>query len=156
MKAIIRLSTTQDFAAIGKVITDCYSALAVQEGYTRLELEALVNSCSPAAVMERWASFRTYVAEVDRAVVGIVALEGQEIAELFVSPDWQRQGIGSSLLAEAEQEIAASGSDSVFVWTATAAAFYQRQTYHIVEKANCNGGPLHGRPTTRLAKRLLS
>jgi N-acetylglutamate synthase-like GNAT family acetyltransferase len=154
MKAVIRLVTIRDFAAVGKVMIDCYSALAVQEGYTRLELEGLVHSCSPSAIMKRCGSFRVYVAEVEGEVAGAVAIEEQEITELFVSPDWQGQGIGRNLLAEAEREIAASGSNSVFVWTATAPAFYQRHAYHTVETATCSGGPLQGRSTTRLTKRL--
>ncbi len=73
MKAIIRRATTHNFAAVSKIMIDCYSALAVQEGYTRVELAGLVESCSPAAIMKHWASFRVYVAEVEGTVVGVIA-----------------------------------------------------------------------------------
>ncbi|WP_320170229.1 N-acetyltransferase [Maridesulfovibrio sp.] len=47
----------------------------------------------------------TYVYEADGTVKGFIALHHNTVAALFVSPDSQRQGIGTQLLEEAKSMI---------------------------------------------------
>jgi len=44
---------------------------------------------------------RIEVAEIDRRIVGFLAMAGSYVDRLYVHPSWQGQGIGSRLLARA-------------------------------------------------------
>jgi ribosomal protein S18 acetylase RimI-like enzyme len=41
------------------------------------------------------------VAEVDKAIVGFIAVSGDWVEQLYLDPDWTGQGIGSRLLTQA-------------------------------------------------------
>ena len=70
---------------------------------------------------------RTRVAELDGAVAGFVvfgpsrdadAAQGSgEIHALYVDPDAQGTGLGSTLVAQARAELAAAGFERVTLWT---------------------------------------
>jgi GNAT superfamily N-acetyltransferase len=47
-------------------------------------------------------SRETWLAEADGAIVAVLVLDGAEVDQLYVDPDWQRGGIGSQLLRLAQ------------------------------------------------------
>jgi len=83
---------------------------------------------------------RTRVAELDGAVAGFVvfgpsrdadAAQGSgEIHALYVDPDAQGTGLGSTLVAQARAELAAAGFERVTLWTfqhnPASRGFYER------------------------------
>lgn len=79
---------------------------------------------------------------LDQHVVGFAVLNKENITLLCVDPDYRKRGVGSSLLAEAEQEIAGNGSKKITLGCGNgyilqgvpeehpeAAAFFQKRGY---------------------------
>ena len=64
------------------------------------------------------------------------------IGELFVDPDYQRQGIGTQLFYHLEQELCRLGFQRITCTTEveTAAGFYRKQGFHNIGAASYNPG----------------
>ncbi len=73
----------------------------------------------------------TTVAEVDGVVAGFIMIAGAEVEQVYVDRSFRGSGLASTLLAEAERQVAALGHDdawlAVVVGNARARAFYERQ-----------------------------
>lgn len=73
----------------------------------------------------------TTVAEVDGVVAGFIMIAGAEVEQVYVDRSFRGTGLASTLLAEAERQVAALGHDdawlAVVVGNARARAFYERQ-----------------------------
>jgi len=99
----------------------------------------------------RWATWglnsceKVLVAEIDGKILGIVELESfwfkkelhGYIYYIFVDPTWQRQGIGSALLREAEYYF--KGRETKYLWATTGKnnfkvrKFFEKNNYIHVE-----------------------
>ncbi|HVT19706.1 MAG TPA: GNAT family N-acetyltransferase [Thermoanaerobaculia bacterium] len=85
---------------------------------------------------------RTVVAEEGGGIVGFAVGGGRRglghIVTLDVAPQWQRQGIGSRLLAELEASLARQGARAIALETAVgeegARHFYEKHGYVVVER----------------------
>ena len=73
-----------------------------------------------------------WVAEVTNAVVGVIAIRGEWIDQLYVLPEWQGQGIGPALLAKAMDR-----GPPLHLWAfqenARARRFYEARGFRAVE-----------------------
>jgi ribosomal protein S18 acetylase RimI-like enzyme len=73
-----------------------------------------------------------WVAEIDREIVGYASLEGRDLTNLYVHPDYQRRGVGSALLARVQ----AIASEGLQLWTFQqnegAIRFYERNGFHVL------------------------
>jgi len=154
METETRRMLESDVESAGQIIADCYRTLAPRESYTESELRGLLAGCSPEAIRQRYAQYDAYVADNNGQVVGIIAIERNEIAELFVRPDAQGRGIGTLLVNVAEEVMLSSGHDKVRVRSATAPRFYERLGYDILQRRRCDRGPLKGRPLIVFEKRI--
>jgi GNAT superfamily N-acetyltransferase len=71
----------------------------------------------------------TWLAEADGAAVGVLVLDGDEIDQLYVDPDWQRGGIGSELVRLAQDR----RPEGLALWTfqsnVGARRFYERHGF---------------------------
>ena len=89
-----------------------------------------------------------WVAEVDGEVVGVAALDGASLEQLYVLPGHQGQGIGGALLARAQGR----AGDRLSLWTfqrnAAARAFYERHGFVAVEFGDGSGNE-EGEPDVR-------
>ncbi len=76
---------------------------------------------------------KVFVAEVNRQVVGFLALEGDRIDHLYVAPAFQGRGIGDRLLAIAKQ----SCPEGLTLWTfqrnARARRFYEARGFAAIK-----------------------
>jgi len=95
-----------------------------------------------------------YVAESDRQVVGALAIDGNDIAELWVDPRRHRQGVGTALFRTAEAVVAAAGHRHLTVRCAAVGArpFYEAMGATVVASVPCPCGPLKGWPLTHYRK----
>ena len=82
-------------------------------------------------------STELFVAEADGHVVGFGELDRKdgEIKAIFVAPEWNSEGIGSSLLNRLERRLRAAGFDVVRLRAVlNAIGFYERRGYERVER----------------------
>jgi len=79
---------------------------------------------------EHIAGGRVHVFDQDGTVVGYAAVEDDELKSLYVDPAAQRAGVGSRLLADAQERIRAAGHPRawlyVYAQNAHGCAFYER------------------------------
>ncbi len=73
----------------------------------------------------------TTVAEVDGALAGFIMIAGDEVEQVYVDRPFRGSSLASTLLAEAERQVAAAGHAeawlAVVVGNVRARAFYERQ-----------------------------
>jgi ribosomal protein S18 acetylase RimI-like enzyme len=78
------------------------------------------------------------VAETGGTVVGFLALDGDEIDQLYVEPAHHRQGLGAALLAHAQAQ-----RDHLELWVfqrnLNAIAFYEAHGFVIVDSTDGSG-----------------
>ena len=81
-------------------------------------------------------SQEVWVAEVDGFVVGVLALDGGWVTQLYVDPTRQRQGLGSSLLERAKTQ----SPDGLDLWTfetnVGSHRLYERNGFVLVESTD--------------------
>jgi len=81
-------------------------------------------------------------------IIGVIALQGEEIAALYVDAHAQGQGIGAALLAQAQAASPSPLRLATFQANAQARAFYARMGF--VELARTAGDNEEGLPDIRL------
>jgi GNAT superfamily N-acetyltransferase len=84
-------------------------------------------------------SQQVWVAEREGRVIGVAALEGPTLEQLYVLPEEQGRGVGSALLEKA-RELSSGG---LTLWTfqrnAAARAFYERRGFTAVKFTDGSG-----------------
>ncbi len=76
---------------------------------------------------------RVWIVCRDGRVVGFLALDGDELDQLYLMPGHYRQGIGSRLVAMAKQESPGRLRLFTFQRNARARAFYEAHGFRIVD-----------------------
>ena len=80
-----------------------------------------------------------WVAEVGGRVVGVAALDGDMLAQLYILPGEQGQGIGSALLAKAMARRPGGMCLYAFQRNARARGFYERRGFVAIEFGDGSG-----------------
>ncbi len=73
-----------------------------------------------------------WVAEVERAVVGMLVVEAGCVAQLSVDPSYQRGGVGGMLLERAKL----GSPEGLHSWTFESHRFYERHGFVLVESTD--------------------
>jgi GNAT superfamily N-acetyltransferase len=71
----------------------------------------------------------TWLAEADGVAVGVLVLDGTEVDQLYVDPDWQRGGIGSELVRLAQNRRPGGLALWTFQSNLGARRFYERHGF---------------------------
>jgi GNAT superfamily N-acetyltransferase len=101
-----------------------------------LHTDAEIRAWVAEVVLPRQA---VWVAEAGGRVVGVAALEGEMLQQLYILPGYQGIGIGSALFAKA-QELRPNGfSFYAFQRNARARAFYEHRSCVAVEFGDGSG-----------------
>jgi GNAT superfamily N-acetyltransferase len=142
--------------AVSQVNTAGYVLLAKQEEFTEWQLlRLLMERCSKRNILEWPLRWECFVAESEGDTVGALAIEGNAIAELWVTPDYHRRGIGTALFEKAAELIAARGHDELTLRSANSdTAFFEAMGLTVAGKTLCNSGPLEGRELIECRKTL--
>jgi ribosomal protein S18 acetylase RimI-like enzyme len=76
--------------------------------------------------------FRTWVAVEGDDVLGFVSVGDGRLEQLYLRPDRRRQGLGTLLFRQAQQELPGGFTLAVFARNAPARAFYERLGCRVV------------------------
>lgn len=155
----IRPMAESDAGHVAGILVDCYRLLAGTEGFTEDQLHRLLTERSTESVVrEGWLKqWDCHVMESDEGVVvGALAIDGDDVGELFVTPEHHRQGFGATLFRYAEARVRQAGHRKLTLRCAarSAAPFYEAMEMCAVDTRACPFGPLEGWPLTYYEKRL--
>ncbi|MFE9770119.1 GNAT family N-acetyltransferase [Streptomyces sp. NPDC005931] len=109
---------------------------------------ALPGVVRPRSDDEVYAYFRhvlvplgeTWVARAgDAGVVGMMVLEGEELAQLYLAPEWRGRGLGDRFVALAKERSPRGLSLWTFQVNEAARRFYQRHAFEAVEHTDGSG-----------------
>ena len=152
----IREMRDGDVPEASQLVSECYRLLAGELGFSAEELAGLLGQCSSVgAIRAQLSRCACFVAESGGALVGYAAVDGNEISEFFVRPGFQRRGIGSRLYDTVETTIRSAGHETLTVGTASSAeGFYEKMGARVVQRKEIDRGPLKGRSTTILEKKV--
>jgi GNAT superfamily N-acetyltransferase len=87
--------------------------------------------------------FETWVAVVDRRVVGLLVLDGGVLSQLYLDPQWRGRGIGDRLVTLAKQRRPAGLELWTFQVNRPAQRFYERHGFVPVERTDGSGNDEH-------------
>jgi len=155
----IRPMADSDAKQVATILADCYRLLTGSEDFSdeqchRLLTERSTKSVVREAWLEQW---DCHVLESGAGVVmGALAIEDNEIGELFVSPSHQRLGVGAALFRYAEERVRKAGHRKLTLRCAARSAmpFYEAMGMRAVDTRPCPCGPLEGWPLTHYEKDL--
>lgn len=136
-----------DAPAVSRILVECYRFLAVRDHFSDRQLSGLIETCStPGFVRELAAGFECAVAEVEGAVVGVVACSDAMIEQLFVLPEAHRRGVGSALFRHATARMREKGYGRVtLTTTGYGRPFYEAMGLRVTGTYAVTFGPLIGR-----------
>ena len=113
--------------------------MALAEEYGRVAAERWATAAHPARAAEAIAANSVWVTEFGAKVVGWIEVSGVTIESLYVRSAAARRGVGSSLLAYAEQQIRDAGASVAYLDASpNAEAFYARRGYRRVGEIKAN------------------
>ncbi|CAL9594427.1 GNAT family N-acetyltransferase [Streptomyces sp. Tu 3180] len=81
----------------------------------------------------------TWVAAAGGDVVGVMVLEGEELAQLYLAPEWRGRGIGDRFVALAKERSPAGLSLWTFQVNGPAHRFYERHGFTAVQWTDGSG-----------------
>lgn len=82
----------------------------------------------------------TWVAEgPGGGVVGVMVLEGEELAQLYLAPEWRGRGLGDRFVALAKERSPGGLSLWTFQVNGPAHRFYERHGFEAVERTDGSG-----------------
>ncbi|MBN1517047.1 GNAT family N-acetyltransferase [Candidatus Sumerlaeota bacterium] len=147
---------SQNAAAVSRLLAACYVFLAERQGFSDAQLRRLLNErAAENQIQKSSQEYERFVAVTGGEIAGFVGVEGNEVAELFVAPERQGQGVGRRLFHHAEWLISSRGHRTLTVHTTGyAIPFYLAMGMHIVAEMPCSYGPLEGWTLTYLEKAL--
>jgi len=126
--------TDADHAEVSELLRACFNWLAEREGFTDRQREFLVGPRSGAETLRIESQTRPHLVarDQDRTILGMAAIRENEIARLYVHPQYHGRGVGKALFQAAESMIHQAGFTEVTVAALvdSAAAFYRAQGMH--------------------------
>ena len=126
--------TDADHAEVSELLRACFSWLAEREGFTDRQREFLVGPRSGAETLRIESQTRPHLVarDQDRTILGMAAIRENEIARLYVHPQYHGRGVGKALFQAAESMIRRAGFTEVTVAALvdSSAAFYRARGMH--------------------------
>ncbi len=123
-----------DHAEVSELLRACFNWLAEREGFTDRQREFLVGPRSSAENLRIESQTRPHFVarDQDRTILGMAAIRENEIARLYVHPQYHGRGVGKALFQAAESMIRQAGFTEVTVaaLVENAAVFYRAQGMH--------------------------
>ena len=125
----IRAYEQTDVFACCEIITSCLPAMP---GLNSAAHDYCVAETTPQSLHAELSSALTLVA-TEPPLIALASLRENEIVRLYVKPEVQRSGVGTTLLAVLERRVQESGHPSIIVDSAlTAINFYESCGYRVL------------------------
>ena len=152
----IRPMTGPDQPEVSRILGDCYRLLGRKEELLPEAVEFLLSERGSLESIRREAARQEFlVAEVDGIIVGMVAVDGNCVAKLYVDPPHHGGGIGTALFRAAEAIIKQCGYDHLTLGSSpTAAGFYRAMGATATGRKHLTRGPLEGHVVVLMRKHL--
>ena len=153
----IRGMTQSDAEAVSQIVSDGYADLARQEGFPIDQADRLQSDHAAASSIAGWlAQWQCFVALSEGGVVGALAVDQNDVGEIWVARDHRAEGVGTALFRHAEHVIAEAGFEELTARCAAASVqpFYEAMGCVVVGVKPCPKGPLAGWPLTHYRKDL--
>ena len=133
---LVRTHRNGDIPDISRLYYDTIHRVN-SDDYTREQLDAWAPAV-PAVTFwkERFKKYRVYVAEEEGDVVGFTELDTTgHIDCFFVHHEWQRRGVGTSLMERVVKSAAGSGTPRLFAEVSiTALPFFRGQGFVVLRE----------------------
>ena len=155
---VIREMTKQDIPQVSEMMCSCYRWLGKYNGFSEHQVVFLVSERGSMERIRTDSQSQFYlVACMDGSVVGMTAVNGNEVAKLFVNPNYHNQGIGTMLLNSAEQIISDAGFKEMIVgvMARSAVGFYEKMGMSVYDETILEEGAFSGCKTPLMRKILL-
>jgi len=119
---LIRPFVETDVDAVHALLVSCYRWLARQEDWSDIALRTIMAARSSRVSIQSESQVQSWiVACAAGRLVGMAAVNDNEIAKLYVDPEAHRQGVGSRLFAEAVSLIERDGHRTATLGSAESA-----------------------------------
>jgi GNAT superfamily N-acetyltransferase len=140
---------------VSDLLRESYAVLAEREGLTAEQLRYLATERGSVECVRRESTSQRYlVARDGDRLAGMVAVSGDTIIKLYVSPSRLGEGIGRSLYEAAESVIRNAGHDRVALGAfPSAVPFYRRMGLRVIGRRRATG-PLRDLTVALMEKRL--
>ena len=150
MKVEVRSVRSEEAGDISRVILAALRETNAKD-YSPQVINQVERRFSPAAVSELMARRTVFAAMSEQRLVGTASLDGRVVRTVFVSPDFQSQGVGRLLMAHVEQAARDTGVTVLSVPSSiTAERFYFKLGYRAVRDS------YHGEERTIIMERDLA
>lgn len=152
----IRSMSDDDLLAVSELLSKTYRWLGEREAFTAEQIEFLVSKRGSLECVSRESRIQLYfVASLQGGIVGMVAVSGNTITKLYVSPAHHRRHIGTDLFAAAEAVVRGAGYDRLTLGAfRTAVPFYAAMGMRVTGRNPHGPGPLEGLSVTLMEKEL--
>ena len=148
----------QDCSQVSCVVCSSFTWGARNEGFTSERIQDYISERgSENVIRNQFHEYQCLVACLGGHVVGMVAVEGNEITKLYVDPRFLRQKIGTKLFKATEEISARAGHEELMLGTVFDASipFYEAMGMSKLGRKSVACGPIKGADTMLLNKRLL-
>ena len=155
----LREMVEADCAEVSRVVCASFAWAAEREAVAQARMDGYVRERgSEEAVRAQFGVYEFHVACVEEQIVGVFAVDGNEVAKLFVDPPFLRQGVGTLLFRVAERIIRHAGHDEMVLGAAfeSSLPFYGAMGMTRAGEKVVTIGPFEGLCVQLLRKRLAS
>ena len=153
----IRDMADSDLTIVSNIVSGGHAYLSKCEGYSQDQTKRLQSECCSVSSIQSWPSrWRRLVAESDVGVVGVMAVDHNEIVELWIETSHHRKGVGTALFRKAELVVSEAGFRDLTVHCAglSMRPFYEAMRFVLIEVQPCQNGPLAGWPVALYRKEI--
>jgi GNAT superfamily N-acetyltransferase len=148
---------SEEIAEVSALLRACFHWLADGEGFNEVQRAYLTGERSSEQTVRDEAVGRPHlVARRDGVILGMAAVNGNELARLYIHPRFHRQGVGRALFEAAENLIRQVGHRDMIVGALveSAAKFYQAMGMHVTSSVEYQPAIFPDRKVILLSKYL--